>query len=254
MLLWLVSAALAADWTVDTSSRTTARCPEPRAGARLLGGRPLHTLGVAAVVYSRKQGTMAWGHASLRATYCLGEELVDVEYESYRMSSWNDAQLRHEHAGEPFLKGDWLHTQRGSLVLFRNRDPVDAGWFADAQRHNREIYELWLDLPREELDRIVIEADAWYEEQLAGLRAGRDLPLPYRPLSTNCTYVLQALLPAELTGGRDPHLPFAWLRLLEETAKLRIVRPSAHLSGRWGQGQQVRRPRPILRSPPDAPR
>ncbi len=254
---WLATSALAGAWTVDAVSldapgswpvTTHTRCPEPAPDAPRLGGRPLTTLGVAAVIYSRKQATMAWGHASLRATYCLGDEVVDVEYESYRLSAWNEAQLRHEHAGEAFLEGDWIRGQRGALVLFRNRDPVDGGWFADAQRHNREIYELWLDLDQAELDRIVLEADAAYEAQRERLRARQDLPMRYRALSTNCTWVLQRWLPDALTDGEDPHLPFAWLRALEPSAARQVLHPSVHLVRRWGElPDQVDKPSPVFR-------
>lgn len=237
-------------WTVDTSSfdaalgtwpvHSTVRCPEAPPDE-------LHVLGVAVVVYSRKQATMAWGHASLRTLACVGGQVVDREYETYRLSAWNEAQLRREHAGEPFLEGDWLRTQRGALVLFRNEDPVDQAWYAHAQRRNREIYELWLDVPQEELDAVVRAAEAWHADQLVRMRAGTPLDERYLPWSRNCTTVLQRLVPPALQPGSA--LPFAWLRALEAGAERRVLYPSAHLLRRWSDAPpaETPRPRPLFR-------
>jgi hypothetical protein len=244
-------------WTVDLDSLGAAqgtwpvhaevRCPEAPPGAPVLDGEPIVALGVAAVFYSRKQGTMAWGHASLRTLYCRGGAVVDREFETYRLSAWNEEQLRYEHAGEPFLDDPWLRTQRGALVLFRNDDPVDRAFYAEAQAHNREIYELWLDLPQDELDAIVLAAEGWRARQLADLRAHVPQTERYVPWTTNCTSVLR-LLPDELEPSSA--LPFAWLRALEDDARARVLHPSVHLLRTWDGDPpaETERRHPIFRS------
>lgn len=223
MWLWL-GTALAASWVVDGSSLRLNRGRWPVRGSWTCEADEV--LGVAVVVYSRKQGTMAWGHSSLRTVTCRDGELVDREYETYRLSAWNEALLRDEH---PDLDPRYLARQRGALVLFRNADPVDRGWFAEAEAHNREIYELWLDRPPDELLRIVDGAERWYADQAAVLMGRGELDERYRALSTNCTTVLVRLL-----GVADPpHMPFAWLRRLEDEARLRVVHPSHALVRRW---------------------
>lgn len=240
-----LSAAAASEWRIDGTSLAlnAGRWPMRRAEVCAEGGT--RTLGVAVVVYSRKQATMAWGHASLRVVRCVDEALQDFEYETYRLSAWNELLFREEHAGETFLDGPYLGEQRGALVLFRNVDPVDAGWYGDAQKRNREIYEVWLDRTEAELDAIALGAEAWYETQLAALRAGEPLVERYRPLSDNCTAVFQRLL-----GVEDPPvMPFAWLRWAEGEARLKVLRPSHAVVRRWGglPGAVSRRPRPVLR-------
>lgn len=245
----LVPAAGAAEWRVDGTSLAAnlGRWPVHAALAETCAAGD-RTVGVAIVVYSRKQGTMAWGHASLRTVRCVGGAVVDREYETYRMSAWNERLFREAHAGEAFLDGDYLKSQRGALVLFRNADPVDGGWFADAERHNREIYELWLPLPTETLDAIGRAADAWYDAQLVTLRARAPLPERYRALSTNCTTVLARLVGPPDGRDRGPVLPFAWLRATEADT-LRVLHPSHALVQRWsGLPEHVdARPRPIWR-------
>jgi hypothetical protein len=254
--VWLAWCAVAlAQWRVDGSSLSL------NAGRWVVGGAVdcppdgVHGLGVAVVVYSRKQATMAWGHSSLRTVSCRDGELHDAEYETYRFSAWNERMFRLEHAGEAFLTEDLLQRHRGSLVLFRNTDPVDRGWFGDAQAHNREIYELWVDLPPETLAQIALAADRWYEEQRQLLRAGEPTPQRYRALSTNCTTVLHRLLAEPLQLTEPPSMPFGWLRLLEDRASLRVLHPSHALVRRWGQlpEQIVQRPHPLLRPSSELP-
>ena len=244
-------------WTVDLDSlgaregtwpvHASVACPSAPADAPLLDGEPLVTLGVAVVVYSRKQATMAWGHASLRTLYCHGGRLVDREFETYRLSAWNEVQLRHEHAGEAFLDDPWLRTQRGSLVLFRNDEPVDGAFYAEAQSHNREIYELWLELDQADLDGIVLAAEGWRARQLEDLRARVPFEGRYVPWTTNCTAVLR-LIPEELHPSSA--LPFRWLRALEDDARERVLHPSVHLVTRWDGDPpaETSRPRPLFRS------
>ena len=224
--MWFWTAmAIAAPWVVDGSSLQLNRGRWPvRASASCATDG---VLGVAVVVYARKQATMAWGHTSLRTVTCRGGMLVDHEYETYRLSAWNEELLLAEH---PDLDAADLLAERGALVLFRNVDPVDRGWFAEAQAKNRELYELWLDAPPEALAAIVARAEAWYDAQQIVLAARGELGDRYRPLSTNCTTVLQRLLDVP----DPPHLPFVWLRRLEDDARLRVLHPSHALVLRWG--------------------
>ncbi|MBX2797067.1 MAG: hypothetical protein KTR31_05350 [Myxococcales bacterium] len=255
---WLgIAAALAgATWEVDATSLHLHRGTAPVAtfapcDADAPEDEAPRTLGVALVAYSKKQGTMSWGHASLRVVSCSGPELVDLEYETYRLSGWNEEQLRSEHRGEVFTRGDWLSSQRGALVLFRNRDPVDAGWYGDAQARNREIYEVWLDLSQEDLDAVAQRADAAYAEQLSRLRAGQDLPQRYDVVRRNCTWVLSSFLPQELVRGA-PITPFAWVRRLPpDVVRARVLHPSHHLVNRWDGSLLgvTERVRPVFRRP-----
>jgi len=247
MLLPLLSSltAAAAPWIVDGTSLAPVRgqkpvasaidCPTPPGDAPELHGRALNTLGVAVVAYSKKQGTMTWGHASLRALYCLDEELFDAEYEVYRLSDWNESQLREEHEGEAFADSEWLSTQRGRLALFRNPDPVDGGWFAQEQADNREIYELWLDLTPDELDEVTLTVERRVQSQLERLRAREDLERRYVAWGDNCTDVFTALPASVRDEVGDPLTPFAWVRRLRraDLVRLKVLYPSHHLVRRW---------------------
>lgn len=225
MWFW-AAAALAAPWVVDGSSLQLNRGRWPvRASSPCTATDTV--LGVAVVVYARKQATMAYGHTSLRTVTCRNGALVDHEYETYRLSAWNEELLLAEH---PELDAADLAAERGSLVLFRNVDPVDRGWFAEAQAKNRELYELWLDGTPEALAAIVARAETWYDAQEIVLAAGGDLGDRYRLFSTNCTTVLQRILDVP----DPPHVPFVWLRLLEDDARLRVLHPSHALVYRWG--------------------
>ena len=263
ILSWLTAAALAApQWQVDGTSLSVHRGQHPIEAAiacegaipddaPVLFGERYHTLGVAIVAYSKKQGTMSWGHASLRYLYCRGDGLVDAELEAYRLSGWNEGILRTEHAGEGFADGPWLRTQRGALVLFRNRRPVDAGWYAEQQAENREIYEVWLDLPQQELDAVVASAEQAHHAQLERLRSREDLASTYVAWSRrNCTIVFHDHLPASI---RDvvgaPITPFAWVRRVEDHALAHVLHPSHHLVNRWNGAlpEAVERLHPLFR-------
>ena len=126
---------------------------------------------------------------------------------------------------------------------------MDAGFYADSHRRNREIYELWLDLSREEADAMVAALEGQLADQRARLAARDDLEGRYGALSTNCTLPLQQLLEGSW------HLPFRWLRELEDEARLRVLHPSRHLLARWdGVPERVeRRPRPVFRRSGPAP-
>ncbi|MEN0064109.1 MAG: hypothetical protein AAGA48_18290 [Myxococcota bacterium] len=228
--------AAASTWQVDGTSLAVVRGQEPVAThVRCSPNAGLHTLGVAVVAYSKKQGTTTWGHASLRVLYCRDGERFDAEYEMYRLSAWNELQLREEHEDEAFAASPWLTTQRGKLVLFRNADPVDAGWYGEAQAANREIYEVWLDLSPIEANAVVEHIDAQYAKQLQHLRTHTDLESRYVAWGDNCTAVFEAL-PSRVTDATGfPITPFAWVRRLHDAGVVRgrVLYPSHHLVKRW---------------------
>lgn len=235
-MLWWMSRVFATTWVVDASSTALGMGGWPVRGAIVcagearatLHGRALRTQGIAVVVYSRKEGTMSWGHASVRAVGCLDDEPFDREYEVYRLGPGNMGEIRRFLAGEDVLQdAAYLRRERGALFRFRNDDPVDGGFFAQSHAHNREIYELWLDLSPSERDDVVLRLEAALDDQLARLRAREPLEGTYGALSTNCTVPLQELLPG------DWHLPFRWLRELEDQAALRVFHPSHHVLAGW---------------------
>ncbi len=202
------------------------------------------TQGIAAVVYSRKQGTMAWGHASVRAVGCRDGEPFDHEYETYSVTRGNWPEIERVLAGDPVLEDEgYWRRQRGRVFAFRNDDPVDGGFYADSHARNREIYELWLDVTPEDAESMVDALEARLVDQSRRLQERDDLDGRYGALSTNCTLPLQQLL------GGDWHLPFRWLRELQDGARLRVLHPSRHLLARWDVVPErvERRPRPVLR-------
>ncbi len=253
--IWAVAAiftlggASAGEWVVDGTSLSAHRGSHPMSRAvdcPPSAGR--HALGVAVVAYSKKQGTMTWGHGSIRAVFCDEGELRDVEYEVYRLSAWNESMLRDEYPAEPWASGEWLSTQRGAAVLFRNVGAIDRGWYASAQKVNREIYEVWLDLSQEEQDAVVEQAEQWWSAQLARLRAETTLTRNYSVFRYNCTAVYEELLPSRLTH-ETPLTPFAWVRRLEGEALALVLHPSHHLVNRW-EGrlpERAGRIRPVFR-------
>jgi hypothetical protein len=256
MLAMLLSTALAADWVVDPSSlspavgrwavRSAVDCPSPAPDDPVVQGQRLHTLGVAAVIYSRKQGTMAWGHASVRVLSCRDGQPHDAEYETYRFGPLNQGEIERVLAGQAVLDdAPYLRAQRGALFHFRNDDPVDGGFFAQSHEGNREIYELWLDRDPDELDAMVVALEARLDEQQRRLDARQPLLGRYHWWSTNCTVPLQDLL-----GHPEWAMPFRWLRELRDDARLRVLHPSEHLVRRWSDelpARVERRPRPVFR-------
>ncbi len=253
---WLWAIASAATWEVDASTTAAAVgrwsvreaivC-EGEAELASLRGEPLSTRGVAVVVYSRKQGTMLWGHASLRAVGCWAGQPFDWEYEVYRFGPGNWGEISRVLAGDEVLDdAEYLRAQRGALFRFRNDDPVDGGFFAASHARNREIYELWLDLAAPERDHIVSTLEAGLDEQARRLRAREPLEGRYGALSTNCTLPIQELL------NQRWHLPYRWMRELQDDALRRVVHPSHHLLGAWDSLPTTsERPRVIFRRPSD---
>lgn len=260
MVAWWLGLAWAAEWAVDPTSladrvgdwpvRTSLACPPPTDADPLLHGQRLHTLGVAAVVYSRKQGTMGWGHASFRALRCLDGVPADAEYETYRFGPGNEGEIRRVLAGEDVLDdAAYLRAQRGALFHFRNDDPVDAGFFAQSHTANREVYVIWLDVDRTTADAMVLAREAVLDDQLARLRAREPLEGRYHWWSTNCTVPLQ-----ELLGHPEWAMPFRWLRELQGAARLRVLHPSEHLASGWTVWPEaVEKPRPVFRRRGPAP-
>ena len=184
----------------------------------------------------------------MRAVGCLDGVPFDREYETYKFSPGNMGEVERVLAGEPVL-GDaaYLRSQRGALFRFRNDDPVDGGFFAMSNAHNREIYEIWLPLDRSARDGMVVALEAELDEQLRRLRARESLDGRYGALSTNCTMPLQQHL------GADWHLPFRWLRELQDDALLRVVHPSHHVLAGWTTiPERIPRPTPIFRWRRDA--
>ena len=257
---FLMTTAVASTWVVDGTSLPIhygrrpvehhIPCPEAPPDAPTLQGRTLDTLAVALVAYSKKQGTMTWGHASLRTLYCLDGELVDAEYEMYRLSNWNESILRSEHRKEAFAHDPWLSTQRGKKVLFRNLDAVDHGWFGDSQAENREIYEVWLEMDLRERNEVVLKVEAAWDAQLAQFRARAPLPERFHMIWNNCTSLFLEVLPKRFHGpNQGPVTPFAWVRRLEEDALAKVLHPSHYLVRRWrGQlPETTPRLRPVFR-------
>ncbi len=243
---WLVLAWGApqpeAGWWVDASSAAAPGAWSVR-GA-LPCGEAEGALGVAVVVYSKKQGTMAWGHASVRAVGCRDGEPFDHEYETYVVSRGNWPEIERVLAGDPVLADEaYWRAQKGHIFAFRNDDPVDGGFYADSHARNREIYELWLDVTPAEADAMVASLEGVLAEQARRVAAREELLGRYGALSTNCTLPMQQLLDG------DWHLPFRWLRELEDEARLRVLHPSRHLIARWGVVPERvdRRPRPLFR-------
>ena len=243
----LVATAVAGEteWVVDASTTELGLGTTPVRAAldcRPFADQPLFTVGVAAVVYSRKQGTMAWGHASVRAIGCRHGLPFDAEYEVYRMGS-NPEEVNRVLEGHPVLGDrDYLRAQRDALFWFRNDDPVDAGFFAQSHAHNREIYELWFDWPRARRDALVVTLEGRLTDQADRLDRREPLDGQYGALSTNCTLPLQQALDTPW------HLPFRYLRELAPDAQLRVLHPSHHVLMGWDEvPTSVARPRPIFR-------
>lgn len=233
------------EYLVDASPFAVHAGARPVAAAVACGSAGVgeQVVGVAVVVASRKPGMLAWGHASLRVVACVDGEVSDREYEAYRLGAWNERLLAQEHEGEAFAADGSLAARRGSLVLFRNEAAVDGGWFAQVGEENRDLWEIWLDLPPERLAAVSAGARAWYDAQQETLASERPLPERYVPWRRNCTAVLRDLLP-ELDPGSA--LPFAWLRALEPEATLRVVHPSPHRLRALGAADRTRRTRAVL--------
>lgn len=206
--------------------------PEDASGERAVGA-PWRVLGAAVLIYSKKSGISSWGHTSWRFLACREHELVDLEFEYYAFS-------RESQEGMPELFPDrsfatdaaYLRSQRGRLFLFRNEGSSDFGYLGEALAENREIYELWLDLPDEELVELFSAVNRRYAEQLARMDRREPLPQPYQALGRNCTTGLQLHLGGVRGIGRV--FPFAYLRHLWEEApgmpgiRLAVFYPSHH--------------------------
>ncbi len=192
-------------------------------------------LAVGVVIHAKKGGTASWGHAAVRVLACEHGEISDYEYETYRLGRSAVPRLR-EAMGDPelVLDAELLRRERGQRFLFRNDDAVDRGYLGDATRRNRELYEIWLPLDGEELERSWRLLDGAYARQLEAFAGG--LPLtegPYRATSTNCTVPVRQVLGLVGLPGAERAFPLAILRDLEERPDVvRVVHPSPHLLAR----------------------
>jgi hypothetical protein len=197
--------------------------PFQRVGRSACVGREGST-GVAVEVYSRKGGRSTWGHLSVRFQGCRGGDFVDEEYEFYRFERTTPEVLAEWlPAADALRDPEWTRRQRGAMVVYRNDQPRDDGDFAAAAADNREIYELWLDLPAADRDAWWAAMESRWTDQIAQMDAHADLEGRYRPLTENCT------APARAFFGEETALPHAWKRWLLDSGHVErtVVYPSA---------------------------
>jgi len=258
---WLALAAGAAPtFQVDATAlhQHLGARPVATGGEGLCGG-PDQVLGVAAVFYSKKQMTMARGHASMRFLRCVDGAIEDVEFEYYRFSRSTEARLAADMPGEPILDDPaYLRSLRGSLFLNRNLSTVDRGHFGRELARNREIYELWLDVSTIEASDLFAQINDVWLAQWETMEARRPLTRRYIPITTNCTWHLQELL------GLGP-FPWAGFRALtteDHVVRAAVLYPSHHLLIGWNRvegsdslieslrhGRVEARSRPVFRRP-----
>lgn len=265
--LLLGVARAAPTWTLDLSSQPLAAEAQPvaRAGARrcarVADGA---VLGTAIVVYGRKAGLSAWGHASVRFLACEGGALVDEEVELYRFTRRTFDKLPQRHPGAAFAADRrTLRTNRGRLYLRVVPDPVDSGQYARELARNREIHELWLPLEPAAARALRADFHGRVAAQTRAFAAGEPIPEGrYVGMGRNCTVpVRNARAVLEGTTGEAPGVyPLRILSDLEaHPGVVRVLHPSAHAFRRALEaagGQQafvadlpgsMPRPRPLLR-------
>ena len=255
-------------WTPDLSSQplAAARRPVAAAGAGRCAGAPDGTvLGTAIVIYGRKAGLSAWGHASVRFLACEGGALVDEEVELYRFSTRTQARLPERHPGVAFaLDRGTLRRNRGRLYLRIVQDPVDDGHYARELARNREIHELWIPLPPRAAAALRADFHAREAAQLQAFTAGEPIPEGrYVGMGRNCTVPVRDALAAlqgdpggEARGVYPLRILAAWEA---HPGVARVVHPSDHalrraIDARGGRGAfaadpgaAVPRVRPMLR-------
>jgi hypothetical protein len=254
-------------WTLDLSSQPLAAEARPvaRAGAgRCAGVADGTVLGTAIVVYGRKAGISAWGHASVRFLACEGGVLVDEEVEVYRFTRRTWHKLPERHPGEAFAHDrGTLRENRGRLYLRVVQDPVDNGEYARELERNREIHELWLPLSPAEARALREDFGARVRAQLDAFRGGEPIPEGrYVGMGRNCTVPVRNAR-AVLEGGTGEAPGVYPLRILAELEAapgvVRVLHPSPHafrraLEAAGGREAfvaalpgEVERPRPLIR-------
>lgn len=233
----VLSAATAAP-VLDLSALAPAVAHHPVAnqGQRLCINPELdgNALAVAIVIYGRRPGRSAWGHASLRFLACDNGQLRDVEFEYYRLDNTTASWFALAHPGEHWYEDPaYMKAQANQLVVLRNDRPVDGGWYRTELLKNREITEAWMPWSTSLSTELLQAQDARHTEQLRRLRAHEDLAwLEYEAMGDNCTFHIREALGAA-AGGPEGALagsvyPMELLRVLEDTpgAQL-VVHPSA---------------------------
>ncbi|MEC8425694.1 MAG: hypothetical protein VX000_18035 [Myxococcota bacterium] len=223
-------------WTLDLGSQglAAARRPVSRAArTRCENIKDGDVLGTAIVVYGRKLGLSAWGHASVRFLACEQGEMVDEEVEAYRFTPRTFRQLASRHPGAAFATDPLtLRRNRGRLYLRVVPDPVDDGHYARQLARNREIYELWLPLEPGRAQALRADFHARARAQTAAFEAGRPIPEGrYVGMGRNCT--LPALHARTALAGRTGGAPGPYpMRILADLAShpdvVRVLHPSPH--------------------------
>lgn len=258
-MLTHLAALVALAFPVDLSALSPERSawPVDRAGARLcLGHADGDVLAVAIVTYGRRPGRSAWGHTSLRFLACEDQQLIDEEYEYYRMDGSISRWFRSQYPGEAWTEDDaYLSAQYGKLVLVRNSRPVDGGFYGVELEKNREIIEAWMPWSPEIRSALWADLRARHDAQIETFRRGEVFEmLRYEPMGTNCTlHVREALRRAE--GWDGTVYPIANLRRIKErTDVLFVVYPSPYVLRRLTTqagvaGDIDHLPRPLLRLP-----
>lgn len=219
-------------------------------------------LAMAIVIYGRRPGRSAWGHASLRFLACEDRQLRDVEFEYYRLDATTHEWFAERYPDEPWHGDrDYMRRQRNQLIVLRNDRPVDGGWYAVELAKNREITEAWMPWDRALLTELLAQQDARHEGQLAQLRAREHLGwIEYEAMGDNCTFHIREALAAaagEPEGAlRGSVYPMELLRMLEDADGVRfVVHPGAHAlrrqrrEGQVQTGAATRLFRPVKRLP-----
>jgi len=267
LALLLGTVAAAPVWRLDLSSQRLAADARPvavAAAGRCAGRDDGDVLGTAIVVYGRKAGISAWGHASVRFLACVSGRLVDEEVEAYRFSRRTFAKLPDRHPGTAFATAPGtLQRNRGRLYLRIVLDPVDDAHYARELERNREIHELWLPLPPATARSLRTDLHARVAAQQAAFQSNQPIPEGrYFSMGRNCTVPVRSARAAlQGTAGEAPGVyPFRILADLEaHPGVVHVLHPSEHamhvaldaagsreiLTSRLTE--PVERPRPFLR-------
>ena len=265
--LLLGTATAAPVWRLDLSSQPLAAAARPvavAAAGRCADSDDGEVLGTAIVVYGRKAGISAWGHASVRFIACVSGRLLDEEIEAYRFSKRTFARLPERHPDALFATDPTtLRRNRGRIYLRVVPDPVDDAHYARELARNREIHELWLPLPPDTARRLRTDLHTRVATQHSAFLSGQPIPEGrYFSMGRNCTVpVRRARAALDGAAGEAPGVyPFRILADLEaHPGVIHVLHPSEHalhvaldaagsreaLAARLHEPME--RPRPILR-------